>query len=99
MVGTIGYNPERMPKGYSNDDIDIRWVLSNLCILDFETPNKQMRIRSLHPGVTAEQVQESTSFELVIPDNIPVTADPTDEQIAILNELDPHNVRASAIPQ
>ncbi len=98
MVSTIGYNPERLPKGYSLDDVDLRWVVTNLCIMDFETPNKQMRIRSLHPGVTAEQVQENTGFEIVIPDNIPETPAPTAEQLEVINKLDPHGVRASAIP-
>jgi len=98
MVSTIGYNPDRLPKGYELDDVDLRWVVTNLCIMDFQTPNKQMRIRSLHPGVTAEQVQENTGFELVIPDNIPETPAPSQEQIDILNELDPNNVRAGQIP-
>jgi glutaconate CoA-transferase subunit B len=98
MVGTIGYNPDRLPKGYAMEDIDIRWVITNLCIMDFETPNKQMRIRSLHPGVSAEQVQENTGFELVIPDQIPETPAPTAEQLDILARLDPHNIRAKQIP-
>lgn len=97
MVGTIGYNPERLPKGYTFDDIDVRLVVTNLCIMDFNGPNKQMQIVSLHPGVTAEQVQENTGFELAIPDNIPETPAPTQAQIDILNELDPHNIRAKQI--
>jgi len=97
MVNTIGYNPARLPKGYTLNDIDIRWVVTNLCILDFSGPNKQMSIRSLHPGVTAAQVQENTGFPLHIPANIPTTATPTAEQLAIIAKLDPHNTRATAL--
>jgi glutaconate CoA-transferase subunit B len=97
MVSSIGYNPARLPKGYSFDDIDIRWLVTNLCILDFGGPDKQIAIRSLHSGVTAEQVQENTGFPLHIPENIPTTAAPTAEQLAIIVKLDPHNTRASAL--
>ena len=99
MVNTIGYNPERLPKGYTMDDIDIRWVVTNLCIMDFNGPDKKMQIISLHPGDTADQVQENTGFELHIPDNIAETPEPTAEQIEILNQLDPKGIRASQIPQ
>ena len=97
MVNTIGYNPARLPKGYTLDDVDIRWIVTNLCILDFSGPNKQIAIRSLHPGVTAAQVQENTGFPLHIPANIPATAAPTAEQLAIIAKLDPHNTRATAL--
>jgi len=97
MVSSIGYNPARLPKGYKLDDVDIRWIVTNLCVLDFSGPNKQIAIHSLHPGVTAAQVQENTGFPLHIPANIPTTAAPTAEQLAIIAKLDPHNTRASAL--
>ena len=53
---------------------DIRWIITNLCILDFSGPNHQVAIRSLHPGVTVEQVVENTGFPLHIPANIPTTS-------------------------
>jgi glutaconate CoA-transferase subunit B len=71
--------------------------VTNLCILDFSGPNKQISIRSLHPGVTAAQVQENTGFPLHVPANIPTTAAPTAEQLAIIAKLDPHNTRATAL--
>lgn len=97
MVASIGYNPERLPRGYSFDDIDIRQVLTNLCVMDFCGPNRQLRIVSLHPGVSAQQVQEATGFSLYIPENIPETAAPTAEQLALIRKLDPHNLRATAL--
>lgn len=97
MVASIGYNPARLPKGYSFVDIDIRQVITNLCILDFGGPEKQMRIRSLHPGVSVDDVVANTGFPLCIPDQIPVTAAPDAQQLALLATLDPHNVRATAL--
>jgi len=97
MVSSIGYNPARLPKGYTLADVDIRCIVTNLCVLDFSGPNKQISIRSLHAGVTAAQVQENTGFPLHIPANIPTTATPTAEQLAIIAKLDPHNTRATAL--
>ena len=48
-----------------------------------------MRIDALHPGTSLEQVKERTGFELMIPDDIPQTQPPTEEELKILRELDP----------
>nr|WP_051109909.1 ketoacid CoA transferase [Massilia niastensis] len=97
MVASIGYNPERLPRGYSFDDIDLRRIVTNLCVMDFGGPQRQLRILSLHPGVSAQQVQEATGFALCIPDAIPETPAPTAAQLALLARLDPHQLRATAL--
>ena len=98
MVASIGYNKDRLAKGWSLEElVDIRWIITNLCILDFTGPDHQIAIRSLHPGVTVEQVVENTGFPLHIPADIPTTPAPTAEQLALLAQLDPHNLRASAL--
>jgi len=97
MVSSIGYNPARLPKGYTLNDIDIRWIVTNLCVLDFNGPKKQANIHSLHPGVTAAQVQENTGFAVHVSANIPTTASPTAAQLALINTLDPHNTRTTAL--
>ena len=97
MVASVGYNPARLAKGWSLDDIDVRMVFTNLAVMDFGGPERQLQVRSLHPGVTAEQVQEATGFALHIPANVPETPAPTDAQLALLARLDPHNLRASVL--
>ncbi|RFO94997.1 ketoacid CoA transferase [Rhodoferax lacus] len=97
MVASVGYNPARLARGWSLDEIDIRCIFTNLCVLDFGGPAHQARLVSLHPGVTAAQVQEATGFPLHLPDHIPQTPDPTPAQLALLARLDPHNLRASAL--
>lgn len=94
MVASVGYNPARLARGWSLDDIDIRLIITDLCVLDFLGPQRQMRIRSLHPGVTAAQVQDNTGFELHVPGDCPTTAAPTTEQLQLIQRLDPHNLRA-----
>ncbi len=66
-------------------------VVTNLAVLDFEPESKRMRLVSVHPGVTVEQVREATGFELLVADgDVPETAPPTDEQVRLLREeIDP----------
>lgn len=94
MVCTIGYNPDRLPKGHQLSDVDLRMVLTNLCVMDFGGPDFQMRVVSLHPGVTIDEVIENTGFELCIPTTIPETIGPTKAQLSIIAQLDPHNLRS-----
>ncbi|AMO55479.1 ketoacid CoA transferase [Endozoicomonas montiporae] len=94
MVASIGYNPARLPKGYSLNDVDIRFVVTDLCIMDWQGPDHQLRLVSLHPGVSVKDVQENTGFDVFIPEQIAETAAPTEEQLNIIQQLDPHNLRA-----
>jgi glutaconate CoA-transferase subunit B len=97
MVASAGYNPARLARGWSLDDIDIRLIVTNLCVMDFGGPGRQVRLRALHPGVTAQQVQEATGFPVHVPDAVPETAAPTEAQLALLARFDPHNLRATAL--
>jgi glutaconate CoA-transferase subunit B len=72
-------------------------MVTNLCVLDFGGPDHQVRLVSLHPGVTQQQVADSTGFELHIPSQVPTTVAPTEAQIAIIEQMDPHNLRALQI--
>jgi glutaconate CoA-transferase subunit B len=97
FVSSIGYNPARLPKGHSLDDIDIRLIVTDLCVMDFGGPDHQIRLVSLHPGITVEQVQENTAYPVYVPADVPVTEAPTLEQLAVIAEMDPHNQRAYQI--
>ena len=79
---------------------EIRRVVTNLAVLDFETPDHRMRIRSVHPGVKPAEVQEATGFELVVPDDVPPTREPTDEELRLLHEvIDPKGLRLKEVPE
>jgi glutaconate CoA-transferase, subunit B len=97
MVASAGYNPQRLARGWSLEDIDLRLIVTNLCVLDFTGPSRQVSLRSLHPGVSAEQVQQGTGFPLHVPSDVPTTASPTAVQMEILSRLDPHGLRATAL--
>lgn len=94
MVSGAGYNPSRYPDGKFPPGLDHRQIITNLCVLDFSGPNHAISVRSLHPGVSFEEVQDNTGFALIRPASIPETPAPTEDQLAIIASLDPHNMRA-----
>lgn len=97
MVSSIGYNPARLARGWSVDEVDIRYIFTDLCVMDFGGPDHQVRLVSVHPGVTVQQVQEATGFPLHIPADVPTTPDPTAGQLALIERFDPHGLRANAV--
>jgi acyl CoA:acetate/3-ketoacid CoA transferase beta subunit len=73
---------------------DIRVVVSNLGVFDFETPDRVMRLRSVHPGVSVDDVRAATGFDLVVPAEVPESRLPTPEELRLLREvLDPRATR------
>ena len=73
-------------------------VVSDLGVFDFATPDRTMRLASLHPGVTLEQVREATAFDLVVPDDVPPTREPTAAELRLVREvIDPAGTRAREV--
>ncbi|HEY1078406.1 MAG TPA: ketoacid CoA transferase, partial [Fontimonas sp.] len=56
-----------------------------------------VRVVSLHPGVTFEQVQAATGFPLLKSPDMGETAHPTEEQLAIIRKLDPKDARSKQL--
>ncbi|MFI9246404.1 CoA-transferase subunit beta [Streptomyces sp. NPDC053086] len=74
-------------------------VVTDLGVLDFDTPDRTMRLRSLHPGVTVEQVTRATGFTLTIPDEVPYTREPTADELRLIRaEIDPKGLRDREVP-
>jgi acyl CoA:acetate/3-ketoacid CoA transferase beta subunit len=80
--------------GYDRGARELRVVVTNLAVLDFETPERVMRLRSVHPGVEAGEVVAATGFPLAVPDEVPVTRAPTATELALIRDrLDPTGTR------
>ena len=73
---------------------DVRRVVSNLGVFDFETADRTMRLRSYHPGVRVEDIVAATGFALTIPENVGQTRLPTPDELDIVRvALDPGSLR------
>jgi acyl CoA:acetate/3-ketoacid CoA transferase beta subunit len=79
--------------------VDVRRVVSNLGVFDFETPDRRMRLRSVHPGVDVDDVLGATGFELVVPADVPMSRLPTPEELRLIREvIDPEDAREREVP-
>jgi acyl CoA:acetate/3-ketoacid CoA transferase beta subunit len=68
-------------------------VITQLAVYGFDERTKRLKLRSLHPGVTVEEVQNNSSFEILLPEGeIPATPVPSEEELAILRSLDPAGI-------
>jgi acyl CoA:acetate/3-ketoacid CoA transferase beta subunit len=80
--------------GYDRGARELRVVVTNLAVLDFGTPERVMRLRSVHPGVDVADVAAATGFPLAVPDQVPVTRPPTGEELGLIRtRLDPEGAR------
>ncbi|MEU4171845.1 CoA-transferase [Streptomyces sp. NPDC026665] len=74
-------------------------VVTDLAVLDFATPDHSMRLVSVHPGVSVEQVQEATGFGLSVPDEVPFTREPTARELELIRTvIDPAGRREREVP-
>ncbi len=94
VVCSVGYRDENWPPGVRRDFASVEKIVTNLCVMDFGGPDHAMRVTSLHPGVRFDEVQQNTGFELLQAENCGETAHPTEQQLAIIRQLDPQNLRA-----
>jgi acyl CoA:acetate/3-ketoacid CoA transferase beta subunit len=90
VVSGVGYDRARALGEASSKNHCIHRVISNLGVFDFDTPDNAMRLASVHPGVSVDEIVEATAFELAIPSDVPETRAPTDEELRIIRDvLDP----------
>jgi hypothetical protein len=60
--------------------------------MDFDPKTKCMRLATVHPGVSVQQVLESTEFELIVPNKVPATDYPMCEELRLLRIIDPDGI-------
>jgi glutaconate CoA-transferase subunit B len=64
-------------------------VVTGLGVYGFDETG-EMTLESLHPGVTLEQVRESTGWDLKVADDVRETEPPSDDELRLIREeLDP----------
>jgi acyl CoA:acetate/3-ketoacid CoA transferase beta subunit len=63
-------------------------VVTPLCTMNFDVLNQRAGLASVHPGVAIDQVVAQTGFDLSAAGNIPVTPCPTNDELAVLRQID-----------
>lgn len=69
-----------------------RYVITPLCIFDFDEETKVMRLKSVHPGHTVDEVLGRMSFTPIVPQHVPETEPPTVEEVAFMRAMDPEGI-------
>ena len=70
-----------------------RYCVTPLAVMDFEESSKRMRLHSVHPGVTVDEVRARTGFDLLVPAHVPVTPAPGADELDILRtRVDPQGL-------
>ena len=98
MASGIGYDRAAAVGERTRHWHRIPRVITDLAVLDFETPDHAMRIASVHPGVTVDDVREATSFDLTADDDVSESRPPTDDEMAAIERLDPDGLRYREVP-
>jgi acyl CoA:acetate/3-ketoacid CoA transferase beta subunit len=74
-------------------------IVTNLCVFDFESPDHRMRLRSVHPGVSVDDVVAATGFELARNGDVPESRLPTDDELRWIREvIDPNGLGEEEVP-
>ena len=91
MVSSMGYKNKEL----SNGNFEIKLVVTNLGVFDFNGANNKLQLISLHPGVSVDDVISNTGFDVIIKSE-EVTTMPSDQELALIREvLDPQGIRNS----
>jgi acyl CoA:acetate/3-ketoacid CoA transferase beta subunit len=98
MVSGLGYDRAEALGGWVKEHHHLRRIVTNLAVLDFDCPERRMRLRSVHPGVSVNDVIAATGFDLVVPADVPTSREPTADELAVLARLDPRGLRLREVP-
>jgi acyl CoA:acetate/3-ketoacid CoA transferase beta subunit len=100
IVSGVGYDSAAKAGPAASRFLELRRVVTNLAVLDFATPDHGMRLVSVHPGVTVEEVAANTGFELVIDGDVAQTRMPTPDELRLIRDvIDPRLARYREVPR
>jgi glutaconate CoA-transferase subunit B len=67
-------------------------VVTNLCQMDFDPETKRIRLSTVHPSVSVQQVLDNSGFDLMVPEKVPTTELSTCEELTLLRAIDPNGI-------
>jgi len=68
-------------------------VVTQLAVYSFDEATKRLKLVSLHPGVTLDEVKENSMFDIIIPDDIATSPEPDARHLELLRqEIDPAGI-------
>ncbi len=84
-ISSIGHNI-RKKYGISGGP---KLCITPLCIFDFK--DGVMRLKSINPNSSLDEIKEKTGFKFIIPKKNPITKEPTEKELDFLRKIDKNN--------
>lgn len=78
---------------------DVHRLITDLGVFDFGGPGHTIRLLSVHPGVTVEDVLNSSGCEITAGERVPETRTPSETELVLIRDvLDPRRLREKEVP-
>lgn len=78
---------------------DIHRIVTNLGVFDVKGPDDTVRLLSAHPGVTVEEIQQASAFDIYVDRDVAITREPSPGELMLIREvLDPKKLREREVP-
>jgi acyl CoA:acetate/3-ketoacid CoA transferase beta subunit len=99
VVTGVGWDRALAAGQVATRSFDLRFVITSLCVLDFGGPEHRMRLVSVHPGVSVDDVVAATGFELAQAEVVGSSRVPSDGELHLIRDvIDPDGLREKEVP-
>lgn len=89
--GFLGGGGERKMVGLRGNGPHL--IITDKAVFGFDNSSKEIRIISVHQGVSLDELRSEVGHLVKIDDHVPVTEAPTDDEIKMIrNEIDPDGI-------
>lgn len=98
FLTSLGHGPtgrERLALGITTEGPVL--VVTDLCTMRPDPDTRELRVVTLHPGVTAASVREHTGWPIQFADDVAETPAPTALEIETLRQLNERTARAHGV--
>ena len=100
VVTGVGWDRAAAAGPAALEFFDLRRVVTNLCVFDFGGADHRLRLVSVHPGVSVEDVVAATGFSFEQASEVGESRLPTDEEMRLITEvIDPTDQRHVELPE
>ncbi|RXE46852.1 CoA-transferase subunit beta [Chromohalobacter israelensis] len=97
FITTLGFGRDGKARdGVPNIGRGPTRVITDLCVMKPDPETRELVVVSLHPGVTAEQVQDATGWEIRFADQLETTPTPDARELEVLRDLKARTERKNA---
>lgn len=100
VVTGVGWDRAAEAGPAATEFFELRRVVTNLGVMDFGGPGHRLRLVSVHPGATVDEVVAATGFELSLADDVLETRLPTVAELQLIRQVvDPDGLRYGELPE